>query len=461
MKTKLWHLIVSRKTAFLLMTLLAILCLIGVNLPQITVATPSYYEQWKANHLIIASVAEILHFNRMYTSELFLSTITLLLIVMLFGIVNLYRTLRRKVVAENIQVDGVRFKHFFSFTTPQASALRISLLEAQRRGFTITEHFDKLVVLQKNRAGRWGGFIFHLGLVIIILAGLLTFLFENRGFVQLLERDTFFGQQADFLVTEQGPLAKLFAPDLIVSLKQVSPVYYTDGKLQSLESAVLIGKKTATLRPASLSINQPFEQDGVKVYQSTSFGYTVGLLMEKDGEAIPAYFSLDHPNKFGKPFVGYSDFPKTEYMLSIELVPDSKGSSFRIYEPMVFLKITKHGAPVYAGWLSVGQSATLDHTTLTFVDVRRWTGLIVTQNQFVPVVFLGFVFVIVGLALVYGTPLREIYVSVQQEEGVLQLSFGGKARREGVLFKEEFYALMGAIYLTEGIADVEHRLAEV
>ncbi|MBI5022346.1 MAG: cytochrome c biogenesis protein ResB [Ignavibacteriales bacterium] len=458
---KFQHIILSRSTALLLISSIGILSLIGLIIPQISATSPEQYNQWKEANGTLANVAESLNLNGVFTSEIFFVVISVLLVVVVYSLFNLYLSVKRSDGMQNSVVTDRNFKNYFAFLISEKKSLDIILEKIQKKGFVLSYKSDNLYSMRKNPISRWGTTVFHLGLTLIIITGLGTYLFQNRGFVQLLERDTFFGVKADFLNTENGMLAKEFTLPINVSLQNFSPEYYSNGDIKSLKSSVLIGRDNESPIPAKLSINEPYEIDGVKIYQSTSFGYTIGLNLEIDGQTIPAYFSLDHPGKLGKPYFGTSDFPTTDYILTMKLIPDPAIQSFELKNPELYMEIFKQGEKKFSGNIKPGESIKLENSNLTFSDIRFWSGLIVTKNPFVPYAFIGFGLILIGLVMVYVFPTSTILISVDQVGKNWKLAFGGVARREKAIFDYEFNELIESLYIEEGVLNVGTRMVEV
>lgn len=455
------HITLSRSTALLLISFIGILSFVGLIVPQLSESSIEPYDQWKEANGFIAHVAEALNLNRMFTSEIFLASIFVMLVVVVYSLVNLYSSVRRSGGTKNPVVPDKNFINYFSFLVSNEKSIDTILVRMQKKGYVLSDKSEILYSMRKNFISRWGTVVFHLGLILIMLTGLGTYLFQSRGFVQLLERDTFFGSKADFLNTENGILASKFAPQVNVVLKNFSPEYYSNGDIKSLESSVLIGRNNEQPVPAKLSINEPYEIDGLKIYQSTSFGYTVGLNLERDNQIIPVYFSLDHPGKFGKPYFGTSDFPTTDYLMTMKLTPDPSNKSFELKNPELYLEISEQGQQKFSGIIQPGESINIGSSKFTFSDIRFWSGLIVTKNPFVPFAFIGFGLILIGLVMVYIFPTRTIYISVEQVENNWKLAFGGVARREKAIFENEFNELIESLYIEEGALNVGTRMVEV
>ncbi|MCL4551022.1 MAG: cytochrome c biogenesis protein ResB [Bacteroidetes bacterium] len=461
MKNKMKKILLSRSTGLTLIVFAAMLCLAGVNIPQVSDSSPSFINGWKESHPLLAPVISLLHFDRMFSSEIFVAIVFLLFFVMSFSVWNLFTRTRKKLARQNLKFSEKSFKNYFSFISQDGDPVKNVIDTFAGKGYSLKNLSQGKYLFRKYGFSRWGGFILHLGMLIIIAAALYTFLFEKRGFIQILERDTFFGSSEEFLSTENGVFASPFVPNFNVTLEKLTPDYYPDGNLKFVESSILVSTTADTRIHGSLSINNPYKFGGVNIYQSTSFGYTICLLLNKNGKDIPTYFSLEHPDKLGKPFTAISDFPTTDYVFKMEFRPDINGSSFSLNQPSLHLIVDEKGMIQFDGTMKPGESVRLGDQELTFVDIRHWSGLILTENQSVIFIFLGFGLVILGLISVYIFPMREIYFVVEKNENAIRLSFGGRAVREPRRFEEEFRNYIESIYLKENFTNVKSELVEI
>ena len=461
MKNRLKKILLSRSTGLILIVFVTMLCLAGVNIPQVSDSSPSFINGWKESHQLLAPIISLLHFDRMFSSEIFIAVVFLLFFVISFSVWNLFTSARKKIAKQNLRFSEKSFKNYFSFISQDDNSVKNVLDTLAGRGYSLKNLSQGKYLFRKYGFSQWGGFILHLGMLIIIAAALYTFLFEKRGFIQILERDTFFGNSEEFLSTENGIFTSPFVPNFNITLEKLTPDYYPDGNLKFVESSVLVSTQTEASLHGSLSINNPYKFGGVNIYQSTSFGYTICLLLNKNGKDIPTYFSLEHPDKLGKPFTAISDFPTTDYIFKMEFRPDINGSSFSLNQPSLRLIVDEKGMTQFDGTMKPGESVRLGDQKLTFVDIRHWSGLILTENQSVIFIFLGFGLIILGLISVYIFPMREIYFAVEKNENAIRLCFGGRAVREPRQFEEEFRNYIESIYLKESFTNVQSELVEI
>jgi cytochrome c biogenesis protein len=453
--------LLSRSTALLLMAAVGFLGLVAVTIPQVLSPAPAEFTRWKQSAGVFGDVVEGLNLHRVYNSEIFFATVALSLIVLAYSLINLVSSVRRSGGMKSAGAVDTRRMNHLSFDVAGLHSVQAIVGKLERRGYVLCEESADRRLLRKNPVSRWGTVVLHVGLLVVIVAGVGTFLYEKRGFIQLLERDTFFGANPEFLSSESGVLGGEFTPPITISLQKFSPRYYANGEIRSLESIVAVGREGSDPAPAVLAINEPLSVDGVTIYQSTSFGYTVGLMLERNGRNVPAYFSLDQPLTPGQPYVGTSDFPTTDCLVTMRLTSDPANHSFDLLNPELDLVIVERGATVYSGRVRPGETIGFSGSRLTFSDVRHWSGLILTRDPFVPYAFAGFTLVLAGLVLVLVFPTRDIIVASQDLAGRVKISFIGMTRRDKTLYTDEFDELVRSLYLEEGIIDVGAPVAEI
>ncbi len=299
--------------------------------------------------------------------------------------------------------------------------------QKHQEGSVLSLHFFR------NRRNVWGSFIFHSGILVIIIAALLTFACQKRGFVQIIEGDTFPGREEGFLSTGNGLLAGRFDPAFEIHLKQFFHSYWDTGELKEVKSDVIIDRRglpfeTSLIRGTSLTV------DGVAIYQSANFGYTLkmSLLTEEHGAAtIPTYFSLDMAPD-GKPLTGKSDFPDTNYILEMTFFPDRDRRSPYPVNPYLEVRFTKEEREVGRATLKPGEEVLVDGSRFRFEEVRNWSGLILTENRFIPLIYAGFLMSTAGLFMMFFFVPQEIFVSATGgKNGDFSIAIAVKTRMGG------------------------------
>jgi len=422
----------SPKTVILLIVITIIACLLGVLIPQVTDKSPLYFEAWREKSPYTFALVEFLQLNRVYTSFWFFILIALVLVTLGYSIYLL--------VKRNLRQDrGYSAQSTEVFRTGGETVDKIKRIFKKRRyrltgrGEGETEGEQELV-FAKNSIGRWGSVVFHSGIFIIIVSAIVTFSFQKRGFVQIMEGEVFSGRNSDFLVKDLGLFVKTFDAGFKTHLSRFRHTYWDTGAIKSLQSSVVVIKNNKDTEH-NVSINSPLDINGVKVYQSSNYGYVLSFLFkESTGEEVMTRFLLDKPDRLGKPAIGRSAFPDTGYMLYMKFYPDITRPSFYPSKPILYLLDAEKGKEVFRGLLMPGQAVKIKKDILQFAAIRNWSGLIFARDIGTNIAYIGFVITIIGMIIMYFFPYKSIRLTMV---GDSIISIKGITKRYHAIFGEE------------------------
>ena len=415
-------------TVILLLGLFLAVCLCGVLIPQVSNSPASYFASWQVNSPYSYQLVVLLQMNRIFTSYWFLLLVLFLLLSISISLHGQFKKARAAFAAK----PSGNLTPQVTLRTGQFTADALIAAWARKGYKTKKWKKDSMVLLNfyRNRRNVWGSFTFHSGILIIVVASLLTFAFQKQGFIQLIEGDTFFGRETDFLSTSKGILAGAFEPAFEIHLNKFLHSYWDTGELKKVKSELTIDRQGSAV-PASLVRGQSLSVDGVAIYQSAHFGYAVkiSLLTDKPGEeAIPTYFSLDMAPA-GKPLEGSSDFPTTNYRLDMKFFPDHDGPSPYPVNPSLQVKFLKGEREIGSAVMKPGDEALVEESRFRFEEIRPWSGLILTGNRFIPLVYTGFLINAAGIFMMFLFFPQEILVSAAPEkEGFFTLAVAVKTK---------------------------------
>ncbi|HUV50331.1 MAG TPA: cytochrome c biogenesis protein ResB [Anaerolineae bacterium] len=470
--------LLSRKTVIYLICAVGISCLAGSTIPQITTKSPQFFEQWEAGSPSLYYVIDLLQLNQVYTSTWFLILIALVALSLAYSVYYQSKTLIKLKETAQREITERSFKDFLvirgqgsgirgqgsgirgqgsgirgqgSGIRGQGSEVRVEELARKIkrvfkvRGYRLYPAIEKsrYFLFGKNRAGRWGGVIFHLGLLLCILAALYGLAFQKRGFVQLKQADTFQGKNEDWQAKSLGVFAGNFDPGFKVYLNKFTPSYWENDQIKNLESSLTIIDSKGEAREFLLSPAGPIRFKGTKVYQAMDYGYAIGFILKKEGrEDILTDFLLDVSRKKDKPLEGKMDFPTTDYILNMKFYPNLIEPSFYATFPGVDLTVMEKGEQRFKGRVLFSQRAGLNNKdSLSFIRICYWTGLTFVKNCGMPLVYCGFALSTLGAFLIFMLPYKQVYLKVTEDGNNIQVSMGGRSNRYNALFSEEFKEL--------------------
>jgi len=450
--------LLSRKTVISLICAVGISCLVGSTIPQIARKTPQFFETWKAGRPRLYYLIDLLQLNQVYTSAWFLILIVLVALSLAYSVYYQSKTLIKSKGTAQREITEQSFKDFLALRLVQGSGVRGQgaegsveelagkikrIFKVRRYRLYLAAEESRYFLFGKNRAGRWGSVIFHMGLLICILSALYGLAFQKRGFVQLKQADTFQGKDKDWQAKSPGVFARDYDTGFQVYLNKFIPSYWENDQIKDLESSLTITDTKGESKRFLLSPAGPIRFEGTRIYQSTHYGYALGFLLKQEaGKEVLTNFLLDIPAQKDKPLEGKIDFPITDYILDMKFYPNLIESSFYATLPGVDLIVTEKGEQRFKGMVLFSQRARLNNKdSLSFVRIRYWTGLIFVKNCGMPLVYCGFALSTLGAFLIFMLPYKQVYLKVTEEGNNVQISMGGRSNKYNALFSEEFKVL--------------------
>ncbi|MER7052085.1 cytochrome c biogenesis protein ResB [Streptomyces sp. NPDC000351] len=496
-----WRQLTSMRVALLLLLLLSLGAIPGSLIPQSGVDELKV-EEFRENHDILGPLYDNLGLFHVYSSVWF-SAIYILLFVSLIGCI----------VPRTWQFVGQlrgrppgaprRLTRLPAYTTWRTAAepeqvreAALALLKKRRfRAHTVGD----AVAAEKGYAREAGNLVFHIALIVMLIAFAWGQLFKYEGNKLIVEGDGFSNTLTQYDDFKSG---NLFDPDhdlapFSFSLKDFHGTYEPSGpnrgtpriyeaKVDYSEGAY--GEDEST----TIEVNEPLEIDGSKVYL-VSHGYAPVLtirdakgdvVMDKEATAL---LPLDsNVTSSGAVMVrdGYrnAEGEKEQLGFNAFFVPTYGGEGSAMYSTFPALLNPTLALSAYHGDLGVdagfaksiyqldktnleefkdsdgelfkkllkpGETMTLPNGagTVTFDGVREWAGFQVTEQPASGWALAGAVAAILGLAGSLFIQRRRVWVrAVQGPDGVTVVEMAGLGRSESAKLPEELGDLAGVLY---------------
>ena len=285
-----------------------------------------------------------------------------------------------------------------------------------------TESTDgrKILLSVRNRAGLWGAWVCHLGILLLILGFALG---QMTG-----QQFTLYGLP--------GQTKTLGDTGLLVTVDDFRAELREDGSAEQFITELTVKDPTAgTEENAAAIVNAPATLYGYKFFQN-SYGWGADVRITKDGqplqtEAVCAGDFLavkDKPDLVIYFQAFYPDYvmiqgngPSTKSML-----PKNPAYLYQVYYQKQLL-----GMNVLEGC----EELTIDEYTVVFENPRNYTLLAVKRDRFIWLVLVGGMVTLLGLVLAFY--LRPAAVcAVKDEDGNWRVY--AQSRKDGVLYREMF-----------------------
>ncbi|HEY6005738.1 MAG TPA: hypothetical protein VIV57_22850, partial [Anaeromyxobacter sp.] len=164
---------------------------------------------------------------------------------------------------------------------PSAVALAPSAADAraflEARGFR-----GRGDVLRRHGWALWGGWVLHVGLLVLIAAVVVQQAFQDGGAFDLSEGETArLSQPGVAFARERGPLAPASPPDLEVGLERFDPYLHQEGYAPDRASRLVVALPGAPPRSVTLDRAEGARLGAVEIFQAIPAG--LSLHVDIDG----------------------------------------------------------------------------------------------------------------------------------------------------------------------------------
>jgi cytochrome c biogenesis protein len=296
------------------------------------------------------------------------------------------------------------------------------------------------LLAEKGLFSRMGVYCIHLSILVILAGGLIGSFYGFRGNVDLLE-----GQTTDRAILRNGQQAPF--PGFSVKLEKFSVSFYSTGAPKEFKSILTLMDKNRKILTESILVNHPLTYKGISFYQSRYeiAGLEKAILVLKDRELgkevsiaaqmgkrteVPGdstFFLLDH---FLPDFQGLG--PALQIILS---EPDRPQQKFWVFQ----------NPPKFAH-----QRPGRYQVTIKEIAPKYYSGLQVTKDPGVGVVWAGCLIMIAGFYLAFFMSHRRIWVRLTGKEGGTLVEVAGSSHRDRIAFEKEFEKIAEALRDSQG-----------
>ena len=290
---------------------------------------------------------------------------------------------------------------------------------------TVAADGRRVLFTVRNRAGLWGAWVCHLGILLLILGFALGQMTGQQSTVYALP----------------GQTKPLGDTGLQVTVNDFRADLREDGSAEQFTADLTVrDPKTETEETAAVSVNAPASLCGYKFFQN-SYGWGADVRITKDGQPLQTeplcagdflavkdkpelviYFQAFYPDYVMVQGKG----PSTQSML-----PKNPAYLYQVYFQKQLL-----GMNVLVG----SEELTIDEYTVIFENPRNYTLLAAKRDRFTWLVLIGGVVTLLGLVLAFY--LRPAALcAAEEKDGTWRV--WAQSRRGGVLFRETFEKAAG------------------
>lgn len=401
------HLSSLRLTIFLLL-ILAIVSIFGTIIPQN--ASPQEYLQ--IYKLSTYKILMILGFLDMYHAPWFFSLLALLSLNLIFCSWKRFKS-TWQILTSSIPQDEITWQKLSPRCLFLAGSNGEEILMKIKKAFAKiyppfkiqrTQHMLFLSA-EKGKFSRLGVYFIHLSILIILIGALIGFYTGFRGHLNIKE-----GERANKVFLKNGQ--EIFFPDFTVRLENFSVSYYPTGAPREFKSVISIYENGQKIITAPILVNQPFTYKGITFYQAS---YGIGGL----NKVILDIEDLNSGRKFTIPAFLDKENIIAENSLSIRL--NRFLADFQGLGPALQINISDFRGSVENVLVLIdhpdfllGEKAKKFRVRVKEYQPIYFSGLQVTKDPGVEIVWLGCSLMIVGFYLTFFNAHRRLWMKLYE-----------------------------------------------
>jgi cytochrome c biogenesis protein len=446
---RIWHLFISMRTGLFLMLVLAFLTLAGTVLTQVPAGVQGdaqAYAQWldsvRPKYGGWTEILERTGLFSVFSSIWFKGTVVLLVTSILACSVNraprLWRQATRpRLVASGAFLDNAPLGGSVTVAGSAAAASEALAAELRHRGYrTIVTQDGDGIALYADRF-RWGPFgtvIAHLSLILVLI-GAMAGTADFGGF-----------RNADFAVTVDSTVPVGNGTNLAVKATSFSDSYYDDGQPADYASNVILYDNGVQVAEKTIRVNDPLRYGDVSFYQSF-FGPAADMLVtDVTGATVfEGGVPLMYASNDGTKSLGSFSIPGKD--VTVWVIGAASGQvDPQIKAGQIQLEVYQGTgqSPTALQVVDQGKATAMAGYEFTFVRERQFTGLIVSRDPGAPIVWLGALFLVLGVILVFLFPARRLWARVRGSAGGAEVRIAASSRHD-VGFENTFRTVLAAV----------------
>ncbi len=382
---------------------------------------------------VASAVVDALALDHVFTSAWFVAITLLATASLMITVVEQLRRLRRTWSQQLTEAHFQNAPYRVEFERPARSAAE---QDKDADGGTRAE------VSTKGRLGLAGSPLFHVGLLLLVVAGALRALFGVNAVVDVIEGETLPATAEAWGAQFPGALARPLWFDCPVTLGHVRAKRYESGRLRELRVRLSFDGAEGT-RMETVAINSDLRMPGGRIFLGTDFGPAAlvewrGDIASDGGGARSSREAALMANRGKGEYTATSSGPgevKAYLRARVNAAGDRPGG--------LEARVMKESALLFAGRIRVGQAVPVPGVgMLVLHGMPFWARLRGSRDPGGWLAYLGFALVIAGATIMSTFVKVGTLVSVTRSEDRERVVVALRAQRFAPLFRERFGQLV-------------------
>lgn len=428
---KLIDILRSRRYAITFIIFIILCLILSTVIPQRSRVSDAEWLRFRSNYPEFSEIISLTGLDHLYTSWWFLAIIVLFSINIALNLVDRIRSSWKQYhdlkPLSPLQIKVMSLKVIIHFSNDKELFLATVENILRRFRYNITKYSQGLIA-HKARIGYFWIPIFHGSILIVLFGILISGLFRFSSTVELSEGQSFHGREDEFINRWYGLLKYRPEMNFTVRLNKYNIEYWNEkGHPKLYQSLIDVNDRKRKAFTIAVEMNKPLRYRGYSFYQTKYWGYSPLLGLSKNGsQESTGYVNLPYKEK-------YDNIILKQFFL----IPETGLRAFLEYDTsnnILKMEIKDGLKVVFDGILKEGDSVKLNDNILRFHRTVKWTGLYISYDPGVPVVYFGFALLVLSsIGMVFFYP-KKIWLCLENNS----LLIGVDAGRRKDEFRDEF-----------------------
>jgi len=425
-----WDFFASVKLAIITLSLLATTSIIGTIIPQHK-PLQWYAQEYGGN---LAQLFKTLYVPDMYGSWWFLALLGILSTNLIVCSLDRFPDVWKQMKADGLDTPLARLekmgrkKEWRSSSSQPVTVLELGakLNRSDWKSSRRNGDGETLLFAQKGAWSRTGVYVVHTSILVIFIGAIIGEFYGFKGNVMIPET-----QQTDKIYTFNGN--ETIDLGFTVRCDSFILELYPTGMPKKYRSELTILENGKELFQAPIEVNSPLKYRGITLYQASYEGYQDFLIKVTNKASGNSKTSII-------PFREQGEWPQEGLTFGV-INAEVMGQS--VSRLKIWLSDSK-GAPSVI-WLKDGESATVERESGTYLLSTKQmyaTGLQVSKDPGVWVVYIGCGLMLLGMVIAFFMSHQRIWLFIKEEESGASILFTGSANKNRAGFEKIFNDLV-------------------
>ncbi len=436
--------------AIVLLSLMALGTIIGVVMPQIGMVELA---EIKAKYGANFEFFNTLGFFNVYSSFWFITLEVLFFFNLLIGSFKWLRPATLAAIQKTFIPASLMVHKPEAYSLPALSNEAPDVVEAKLshlfKQFRYTVHRDANGNLYacKGNITRIGPSIAHLGILLVLVAGVYGSFTGFKAEQLIIPGDTFAVPNATNLMTNiPEPLWMGSVPNYTIHVKDFEVEYYQDRPdvaKQYHSDLQVFTPDGKLIREQSISVNHPLFLDNLSVYQA-SFAPTGRFFLTVNGKPR----TVEINNNFNDRPISINPMEDGSTLI---MFPFFKQQDPGVKENHAIFFVRKPDEQIAEGTmppnirLEEGQTGALNGVQITYKEPEMLTGLQIKQAPEVPLMYLAYLIIGIGTVLCFFSQ-RQVWIALREvTPGKTEVMIHPKTNKAWLSFRKELLKLQDAM----------------